>query len=80
MARTIYGDPDRYVQTYWSRFPDRYFPGDGCKRDEDGYFWLLGRVDDVMLVSGPQHLDDRGGVGTGVASCSGRGSGGGAKG
>ena len=52
MARTIYGDPDRYVQTYWSRFPDRYFPGDGCKRDEDGYFWLLGRVDDVMLVSG----------------------------
>ena len=52
MARTIYGDPDRYVQTYWSRYPDRYFPGDGCKRDEDGYFWLLGRVDDVMLVSG----------------------------
>jgi acetyl-CoA synthetase len=52
MARTIYGDPDRYVQTYWSRFPDRYFPGDGCKRDDDGYFWLLGRVDDVMLVSG----------------------------
>ncbi len=40
------------MQTYWSRFPDRYFPGDGCKRDEDGYFWLLGRVDDVMLVSG----------------------------
>jgi acetyl-CoA synthetase len=52
MARTIYGDPDRYVQTYWSRFPDRYFPGDGCKRSDDGYFWLLGRVDDVMLVSG----------------------------
>ena len=52
MARTIYGDPDRYVQTYWSRFSGRYFPGDGCKRDEDGYFWLLGRVDDVMLVSG----------------------------
>jgi acetyl-CoA synthetase len=52
MARTIYGDPDRFVQTYWSRFPGRYFPGDGCKRDEDGYFWLLGRVDDIMLVSG----------------------------
>ncbi len=52
MARTIYGDPDRYVETYWSRFPGRYFPGDGAKRDEDGYFWLLGRVDDIMLVSG----------------------------
>jgi acetyl-CoA synthetase len=52
MARTIYGDPDRFVATYWSRFPGRYFPGDGAKRDEDGYFWLLGRVDDIMLVSG----------------------------
>ena len=52
MARTIYGDPDRFVETYWSRFPGRYFPGDGCKRDDDGYYWLLGRVDDIMLVSG----------------------------
>jgi acetyl-CoA synthetase len=52
MARTIYGDADRFVQTYWARVPGRYFPGDGCKRDEDGYFWLLGRVDDVMLVAG----------------------------
>ncbi|MGF1616927.1 MAG: acetate--CoA ligase [Acidimicrobiia bacterium] len=52
MARTIYGDDDRYVDTYWSRFPGRYFPGDGCKRDDDGYYWLLGRVDDIMLVSG----------------------------
>jgi len=52
MARTIHGDPDRFVETYWSRFPGRYFPGDGAKWDEDGYFWLLGRVDDVMLVSG----------------------------
>ena len=52
MARTIYGDDQRYVDTYWSRFPGRNFPGDGCKRDEDGYFWLLGRVDDIMLVSG----------------------------
>jgi acetyl-CoA synthetase len=52
MARTIYGDDDRFVQTYWTRFPGRYFPGDGCKRDEDGYYWLLGRVDDIMLVSG----------------------------
>ncbi len=52
MARTIYGDDDRYVDTYWSRFPGRYFPGDGCKRDDDGYYWLLGRVDDIMLISG----------------------------
>ena len=52
MARTIYGDDERYVDTYWSRFEGKYFPGDGCKRDEDGYYWLLGRVDDIMLVSG----------------------------
>ncbi len=52
MLRTIYGDPERYEQTYWSRFPDVYFTGDGCRLDEDGYFWLLGRVDDVMNVSG----------------------------
>jgi acetyl-CoA synthetase len=52
MARTIHGDDQRFVDTYWSRFPGRYFPGDGAKRDEEGYFWLLGRVDDIMLVSG----------------------------
>jgi acetyl-CoA synthetase len=52
MMRTIYGDPDRYVQQYWSRYPGVYFTGDGCKVDEDGYFWLLGRVDDVMNVAG----------------------------
>ena len=52
MLRGIYGDPDRYQQTYWSRYPGRYFPGDGCKRDDEGYYWLLGRVDDVMNVSG----------------------------
>ncbi len=52
MLRTIYGDPERYVQNYWSRYPGKYFTGDGCKIDEDGYFWLLGRVDDVMNVSG----------------------------
>jgi len=52
MARTIYGDDKRYVDTYWSRFDGKYFPGDGCKRDDDGYYWLLGRVDDIMLVSG----------------------------
>ncbi len=52
MLRTIYGDPERYVQNYWSRYPGRYFAGDGCKMDEDGYLWLLGRVDDVMNVAG----------------------------
>ena len=52
MLRGIYGDPERYKQTYWSRFPGKYFPGDGCKRDDDGYYWLMGRVDDVMNVSG----------------------------
>jgi len=52
MLRTVYGDDQRYIDTYWTRFPGAYFPGDGCKRDEDGYFWLLGRVDDIMLVSG----------------------------
>ena len=52
MLRGIYGDPARYRDTYWSRFDDRYFAGDGAKLDEDGYLWLLGRVDDVMNVSG----------------------------
>ena len=52
MLRTIHGDPERYKEVYWSRFPGKYFPGDGCKVDEDGDYWLLGRVDDVMLVSG----------------------------
>ena len=52
MLRGIYGDPERYRETYWSRFPGMYFTGDGAKRDEDGYFWLLGRVDDVMNVAG----------------------------
>ena len=52
MLRGIYGDPERYQETYWSRFGDRYFAGDGAKLDDDGYLWLLGRVDDVMNVSG----------------------------
>jgi acetyl-CoA synthetase len=52
MFRTIYGDPQRYVEQYWSRYPGKYFTGDGAKVDEDGYFWLLGRVDDVMNVAG----------------------------
>ena len=52
MLRGIWGDPERYVDTYWSRFPGRYFAGDGAKLDAEGYLWLLGRVDDVMNVSG----------------------------
>jgi acetyl-CoA synthetase len=52
MLRGIWGDPDRYVQQYWSKWPGIYFTGDGAKRDADGYFWLLGRVDDVMNVAG----------------------------
>jgi len=52
MLRTIWGDDDRYRETYWSRFPGVYFAGDGAKKDADGDLWLLGRVDDVMNVSG----------------------------
>jgi acetyl-CoA synthetase len=52
MLRGIWGDPERYKETYWSRYGDRYFAGDGAKLDADGYLWLLGRVDDVMNVSG----------------------------
>jgi acetyl-CoA synthetase len=52
MLRGIYGDPDRYVKQYWSQQEGVYFTGDGAKRDKDGYFWLLGRIDDVMNISG----------------------------
>ena len=52
MLRGIWGDQQRYRDTYWSRFKNLYFAGDGAKRDDEGYFWLLGRVDDIMLVSG----------------------------
>jgi acetyl-CoA synthetase len=52
MLRGIHGDPERYKKTYWSRFPGLYFTGDGCKRDAQGNLWLLGRVDDIMLVAG----------------------------
>jgi acetyl-CoA synthetase len=53
IARTIWGDPDRYVQTYFSQYgPDVYVAGDGARRDDEGYFWLLGRIDDVMNVAG----------------------------
>ncbi|MEX0825322.1 MAG: acetate--CoA ligase [Acidimicrobiia bacterium] len=52
MLRTIWGDDERFQQTYWSRWDGVYFPGDGAKRDEDGYYWILGRVDDVLNVAG----------------------------
>jgi len=52
MMRTIYNDPERYVQQYWSKYPGLYLTGDSAKRDEDGYFWIIGRVDDVIKVSG----------------------------
>ncbi len=52
MTRGIYGDPERFKSTYWDRFPGMYFAGDGAKRDEDGDLWLLGRIDDVMNISG----------------------------
>ena len=52
MMRTVYGDHDRFFQTYFERFPGRYFTGDGCRRDDDGYYWITGRVDDVLNVSG----------------------------
>jgi acetyl-CoA synthetase len=52
MLRTIYGDDQRYRETYWSRFPGRYFAGDGAKLDDEGYWWILGRVDDVLNVAG----------------------------
>jgi acetyl-CoA synthetase len=52
MLRTVYGDPERYVEQYWKRFPGIYFTGDGARQDEDGYFWIMGRVDDVINVAG----------------------------
>ena len=52
MLRGIWGDPERFRETYWSRFPGHYFPGDGARRDADGFYWIMGRVDDVLNVSG----------------------------
>jgi acetyl-CoA synthetase len=52
MLRTIYGDDERYVDQYWSKYPGKYMTGDSAKRDKDGYFWIIGRVDDVIKVSG----------------------------
>ena len=55
MLRGIYGDRERFIDTYWSRLPGLYFAGDGARRDECGYFWIMGRVDDVINGSGPPH-------------------------
>jgi acetyl-CoA synthetase len=52
MLRTIYGDEERYKSVYWGAYPDTYLAGDGARRDEDGYFWIVGRLDDVLNVSG----------------------------
>lgn len=52
MSRTLWGEPERYIQTYWDRFPGLYFTGDAALKDQDGYFWLLGRVDDVLNIAG----------------------------
>jgi acetyl-CoA synthetase len=51
MLRTVYKDPDRFISQYWSQVPGAYFTGDGARQDEDGYFWLMGRIDDVINVS-----------------------------
>ena len=51
-ARTVWGDHQRFKETYFSQFPGYYFTGDGCRRDEDGYYWITGRIDDVLNVSG----------------------------
>ena len=62
MLRTIYGDDERYRETYWSRFPGRYFAGDGAKLDDEGYWWILGRVERVEVVSPAilrNHMVDR---------------------
>ena len=55
MMRTVYGDHERFVETYFSTYKGKYFTGDGCRRDEDGYYWITGRVDDVINVAGPPH-------------------------
>jgi len=52
MLRGVWGDPKRYVETYWSEVKGSYFTGDGCRQDKDGYFWIVGRIDDVLNVAG----------------------------
>ena len=76
MLRTLFQDDERYQETYFSKFGDNvYFVGDAARKDEDGYFWIVGRVDDVVNVSGPPALDGRGGVGDRLAPEGGRGGG-----
>ena len=53
--RTVYGDHQRFVDTYFKTYPGKYFTGDGCRRDADGYYWITGRVDDVINVVRPPH-------------------------
>ena len=65
MVRTIWGDPKRFQEQYWSRVPGSYFTGDAARRDDDGYYWILGRVDDVMNVSGHRLEHHGGGIGSG---------------
>jgi acetyl-CoA synthetase len=50
--RTVYGDHKRFVETYFSAYQGKYFTGDGCRRDKDGYYWITGRIDDIVIVSG----------------------------
>ena len=73
MTRGIYGDDERFVETYWARFPGRYFAGDGAKRDEDGDLWLLGPRRRRHEHLGAPHLDDRGRARAGRPPCRGRG-------
>ena len=75
--RTVYGDHERFVQTYFATYPGMYFTGDGCRRDEDGYYWITGRVDDVLNVSGHRLGTAEVEVGAGLPPQGGRGRGGG---
>ena len=80
MLRTIYGDPERYQQQYWSQIPGVYFTGDGARSDEDGYFWVMGRVDDVIECVRTPAEHDGSRVGAGGASAGGGSGGGGTPG
>ena len=72
--RTVYGDHERFIDTYFSTYPGKYFTGDGCRRDADGYYWITGRVDDVINVSGHRHghRGSRSGAGGASESVGGR--------
>ncbi len=73
--RTVFGDHQRFIDTYFKTYPGKYFTGDGCRRDHDGYYWITGRVDDVINVAGHRTRHRRGGVGAGRACQSLRGGG-----